>query len=179
MKEIWKPIPGLPTCYEISSLGRVRSYRYKRQKVRLINPILLNPSKRGKNKKYLAVQLTLEEGKRQIKWFSISRLVLLTFVGKPPKGMEAAHNDGNTFNNKLTNLRWTTPVKNAADKLNHGTHIHGSKTKTAKLIESEVTEIRERYFSGNVSQRDLAAEYQVSQRTIFNIVNNNSWRFID
>ena len=39
----------------------------------------------------------------------VHRLVLETFVGAAPAGMEGCHNDGNRFNKRLENLRWDTP----------------------------------------------------------------------
>lgn len=177
--EIWQTIPGLPTCYEVSNYGRIRSYRFKRQKERLTEPVLLKPVKRGMaGRQRNCIQLTLVEGKRQIRWFSIASLVLTAFKGQRPKGYEAAHNDGNSFNDNLKNLRWATSISNANDKIRHGTHIHGSKTKTAKLTEDEVIKIRKLYLKGKVSQRKLANQFGVSQRTIFNIVKNKSWNFV-
>lgn len=46
----------------------------------------------------------------------------------------------------------------------------------AKLTEEKVAEIRTRYKSEKISQRKLAAEYEVSQGTIWQIVNENYWK---
>jgi len=48
---------------------------------------------------------------------------------------------------------------------------HGS----AKLTAAQVASIRERYGAETVSQRDLAAEFSVSQRTINKVVRNIGW----
>jgi hypothetical protein len=52
---------------------------------------------------------------------AVHRLVLGAFVGKCPDGMEGCHSDGDRLNNALNNLRWATPLDNAADKRRHGT----------------------------------------------------------
>jgi hypothetical protein len=63
----------------------------------------------------------------------LHRLVLLAFVGPCPEGHEAAHDDGNRKNARLTNLAWKTKASNTADKYRHGTHLTGSRVGNAKL----------------------------------------------
>lgn len=45
----------------------------------------------------------------------IHRLVLETYVGPCPKGMECRHLDGNRTNNHLHNLCWGTHLENMED----------------------------------------------------------------
>lgn len=47
-------------------------------------------------------------------------IILETFVGPCPDGMETLHRDGNPLNNSLSNLAWGTPAENAADTFRHG-----------------------------------------------------------
>lgn len=54
----------------------------------------------------------------------IHRLVLMTFVGPCPEGMEACHLDGDVLNNGVENLRWDTHESNMGDKKEHGTMEH-------------------------------------------------------
>jgi len=51
----------------------------------------------------------------------VSRLVLETFIGECPKGMECRHLDGNSQNNNLNNLKWGTREEQIADQKKHGT----------------------------------------------------------
>jgi len=51
----------------------------------------------------------------------VHRLVLLTFVGPCPPGMQACHNNGNPFDNYPSNLRWDTISANQFDSIKHGT----------------------------------------------------------
>lgn len=51
---------------------------------------------------------------------SLGRLVLETFVGPCPEGMECCHNDDNSYNNVLSNLRWDTRRANLLDRFRNG-----------------------------------------------------------
>jgi HNH endonuclease len=64
------------------------------------------------------------KGNRPI--YSVHKLVLRAFVGEPPSNEYwVAHNDGNKDNNRIGNLRWSTPKENQADKHLHGTAYMG------------------------------------------------------
>src|SRR5688572_26642217 len=117
--EEFRAVPGHPG-YEVSNLGRVRSYWTRGVEKHIGNqPRLLRPFKNKLG--YLAV--TLAGGRKK----SIHRLVLETFVGPCPDGMEARHvNDNNPANNRLSNLCWGTRQENCDDKKRHGTHKVGS-----------------------------------------------------
>lgn len=111
--EQWKPIPGFPK-YDVSNYGRVRSYKKRGPGgwVNADNPQrILKPSKGP----YLGVTLLLNGEQKRC---SIHRLVLLTFVGPRPDGLEVCHNDGDILNNYIGNLRYDTHSANMqeADK---------------------------------------------------------------
>ena len=111
MKEEWKDIVGYEGLYRISNFGRVMSL-YKN---RIMRPY--------KNKSgYVSVALH-KNGLQKTHY--VHRLVLLTFIGKPSKGQQCCHNDGEGANNCLTNLRWGSPKQNNQDKYRHGTHRAG------------------------------------------------------
>jgi hypothetical protein len=50
---------------------------------------------------------------------TVHRLILTTFCGECPAGMECRHLDGNPANNHLINLAWGTKKENGADKVKH------------------------------------------------------------
>ena len=99
--EIWEDIEGFNGVYQVSNLGRVRS------KERFINTRtypaqIMRLYIRNNN----SVQVKLRNGKSQVSR-SVAKLVLLTFVGEPPKNAkQVKHLDGDTNNNKLDNLEW-------------------------------------------------------------------------
>jgi len=105
------------------------------------------------------------------------RLVLMMFIGGCPKGMVAAHNDGNPANNCVDNLRWDTQAGNVADKVLHGTAQRGERHGMAKLTIELVLQIRRRR-SGGESYASLASTFGVSQHTIEAIVTRRLWRHV-
>ena len=115
----------------------------------------------------------LVQGRRYFLY--VHRLVLTAFVGKCPPGMEACHNDGNKDNNRLSNLRWDTPVGNHADKLKHGTHHRGERCPTGRLTESQVAAIVRLIDEKKLSQTEIGAIYGVRQITISNINCGKRW----
>ncbi len=67
-------------------------------------------------------------------------------VGACPDGQEVCHNDGNTLNNRLDNLRYDTRRANNLDTVLHGTHGLASRAYCANSHEytPENTAIRQR-----------------------------------
>jgi hypothetical protein len=125
MAERWIPIPGHPD-YEVSDQGRVRSLDrivYRKNGNYLLTGRILKPSKSGQlGKDYLAVSL----GRGHYK--TVHRLVLESFVGPCPGGLEACHSNGDRHDNRLNNLRWDTRSANNLDKNAHGTNYQANKT---------------------------------------------------
>jgi hypothetical protein len=69
-------------------------------------------------------------------------LVLETFVGPCPTGMECRHLNGDRSDNRLANLCWGTKVENAADRERHGTQPRGSKIPWSRLTEADIPVLR-------------------------------------
>jgi hypothetical protein len=112
---------------------------------------------------------------RRQHWTAIHRLVLLCFVGPCPDLMECCHfPDRDPTNNALSNLRWDTKKANAADRVAHGTDPRGERHPSHKLTYIQVAEIRRRAASGE-KQRQLAAEFAVTQAAISLIVTGHNW----
>jgi hypothetical protein len=105
--------------YRVGSDGTVWSERNMRGRLTGVWK-QLKPSPRTCNGvTYYRVKLRADDGRRYD--FYVHTLVLEAFVGPRPPRMQACHDDGNTANNGVGNLRWDTPKKNAADKYRHGT----------------------------------------------------------
>lgn len=107
---------------------------------------------------------------------SVHRLVLETFVGPCPGGMECRHLDGDPSNNYLGNLEWSTHLKNIKDKSLHRTHPdrRGSKHPLSKLSEDDVRAIR----ADSRAVRVIAADYGVSNPTIHGIKARRTWKHV-
>lgn len=179
-KETWKPVVGFEGLYEVSDLGRVRSldreieWAYKSGKValRLHKGRILSPSSTKKYAGYLQVNLHARKERKNV---TVHSLVAAAFIGQRPPGIEIAHSDGNTHNNRVNNLRYTTSAENNKDKIKHGTHLFGETSPSAKLTRKEVEEIRS---AKGVPQQTLADKYGVTFSNISAIQLRKSWRHV-
>lgn len=102
----FKKIPGFSN-YGVSKDGIVFS---------LTTDKTLKPFLNRKN--YLQVSMQDDSGNR--KTMRVHRLVLLAFRGPAPKDCVGCHNDGNSQNNSLSNLRYDTMENNVEDMKKHG-----------------------------------------------------------
>jgi hypothetical protein len=71
------------------------------------------------------VTLSVDGDRKQCR---VAPLVLEAFVGPRPPGMDCCHDDGDSTNDALSNLRWDTKRANQADTLRHGRHWQSNKT---------------------------------------------------
>lgn len=164
--EEWKPVPlvGFEKYYEVSSHGDVRSVRTGQ----LLKPW---PSSRLG---YLTVGLWAEG--KQTKQY-IHRLVLLTFVGPCPDGMESCHGKKGKDVNRVDNLRWGTRLSNSHDIDLHGTRLLGDHHPSAILKETDVAEIKA-FCKKRGDRTTIARKYNVSVGTINDIMQNKTWGHI-
>ena len=112
----------------------------------------------------------------------IHRLLLETYVGPCPKGMECRHLNGIRTDNRLINLCWGTRQENIFDAIRHGTHrsVHqeGEKNKMAKLTDEKVRVILYLYRIAKFSFSDLAWQFDVHSRTIRDICKGITWKHL-
>lgn len=113
MKEIWKDVIGYEELYQVSNLGKVRSFPRKGTHTKKIN--LLKPSKNKKG--YLQVSLSKNKNRKTI---SIHRLVAQTFIDNPNNLPQVNHIDGNKLNNCVDNLEWCTNEYNMKESIKLG-----------------------------------------------------------
>jgi len=139
VSEEWRFVPGTGEWYEVSNLGRVRTYHLLGSKIgtRSAVPRVLDTYlSRGYPK--VAVQF---DGKQRM-GYGVHQLAALAFIGPRDSDKQVCHNDGNPSNNNLSNLRYDTYSGNQMDRLAHGTDNRGAKHGMAKLTEDAVREIR-------------------------------------
>jgi hypothetical protein len=108
----------------------------------------------------------------------VHRIILETFVGPCPPGMECRHVlNNNPSDNCLVNLAWGTKGENAEDKKRHGTYLAGSRVCTSKLAEADIPTIRALVASG-ITQADVARSYSVTISCINAIIKRRAWKHI-
>lgn len=167
----WVAVPGFDGVYEISSSGQVRSICTAiRRTSMLLNPVLRDDGYR---------QVTLYRKGRPHVWL-LHRLVLFSFIGKAPEGMECAHLDGDKKNNCVGNLAWVTPAENSSHKVAHGTAGLGERNPMAKVNDEIVREIRRDYRRGSRSANccALGKKYGITYQTVWSIVKGHLWPHI-
>jgi hypothetical protein len=121
--EIWRPPPGFPPCYEISTHGRGRSRRVRVRNGRLGSKTIelaewriLELAESANGYRYM----TLRDHAGRQRTVGVHVQVMTTFVGpRPTTTHEVRHLDGNEQNNHVSNLCWGTREENAADKRRH------------------------------------------------------------
>lgn len=105
-------------------------------------------------------------------------IIAEAFLGKRPEGLLIRHLNGNPADNHIENLAYGTDAENCADTIFHGRTNRGTRAPSSKLSDDDVRSIRERAASGE-KQKDLAAEYGVSEPTISEIVNRRTWGHLE
>lgn len=106
----------------------------------------------------------------------VHTMVCETFHGPRPEGMEVAHGNGDSADNRAENLSWKTPKDNAADRKAYGTYTRGETHDPAKLTEAQVLEIRA--LAGTLSQGEIGRRYGVSRGCINSIITRRNWKHI-
>lgn len=118
-------------------------------------------------------------GKGSLRRFrSVHRLVLETFVGPCPQGMECCHKNGIPNDNRLENLRWGTHSENMQDMIEHGNHNphRGSLQTHSVLTEELVVEIW--LSNGEKSAAKWAEDIGCSTSLIWKVRHNLCWRHV-
>ena len=160
-----KSIPGYPD-YSITKDGKVWSH-------------LRRIWRRLKLDRDGYFQVDLRRGRRRI-FSGVHRLVLQTFVGPCPKGMQCRHLNGIRTDNSLENLCWGTLKENMRDRELHGNtfHAQGEKHGASKLTEQDVRMIIYMYRTGLFLQREIAEIYKIGRELVSKIVLGKRWKHL-
>lgn len=159
---VLKPINGCPG-YLAGNDGNIWSTHGKGSDT----PYKLRPAmtKGG----YLTVGLWINN---RIMSFKVHRLILKTFKGDCPNGMEACHNNGIKVDNRSVNLRWDTKEHNQEDSIRLG------KISYIGLNTPKVRVIKHLLKSGKVTMVFISKAFDVSYSTILNIKYSRTWKHI-
>lgn len=113
-KEIWKDVCGWEGVYQISSHGRLKSFKQIKE-----GKILSNTNKTGS---YLSVVLRSGRNTESTK---MHRLVAENFIPNPENKPHVNHRDCNKQNNHINNLELVTPSENARHATKHTDIVNG------------------------------------------------------
>ena len=168
--EIWKDIVGYEGLYQISNFGRTKR-TYKNSKVKILKPWI---NRQG----YLIVDLCKNS---KSKHFPIHRLVATAFIQNPENKPEPNHEDGNKFNNHVSNLKWVTKSENIQHAMNSGLNHSGENSCKAKLTNEQARWIREVYIKGDseFGAGSLARKFNVTHSTILDIIRGVTFKNVE
>lgn len=162
-----KIIPGFPAYYATED-GRIWSQKTRR----FLKPCPLHDG-------YIRVALCKD---LKVHYKRVHRLVLETFIGPCPEGMECCHENDVRADNRLKNLRWDTRENNQRDSIKHGTHrcLHqnGRTNPNTKLKEKDVRMIVYMFRTGLFSQKEIAKVYNMGRSSISDIITKKHWKHI-
>jgi len=130
--ENWKDVISYESLYQVSDMGRVRSFGGTRPGL-LKGDIGYNGYQR----------VTLWQNGKPEK-FSVHKLVMIMFVGVAPDGYEINHKNGKRADNRLENLEYVTHSQNlkySYDVLGIP-RMRGTKNGHAVLTDEKVRQIR-------------------------------------
>lgn len=113
------------------------------------------------------------KGYARLRWDGEARRaghVILELAGRPRPSLEhhQLHSCDRPSCVAPWHIRWGTNLENRRESVERGRHAH-------RLTEEQVRQIRA---AVGVRQRDLADEFGVTQRVIWGIRNNKTWRHV-
>jgi len=144
MKEEWRDIVGYEGLYQVSNLGRVKSFRR-------VKPFILGIRLRcGYNR----VALYKDGGVKNI---TVHRLVAQAFINNKYNKPLINHKNGVKIDNRVKNLEWCTHKENTIHSFENG-------LQERKVSNQDAIYIREN--KGGLYQWQLAERFNVCQQMI-------------
>lgn len=156
--EIWKDIEGYEGKYQVSNLGRFFSKKSNK---------ILKPSNCGRGKNgYLFCGL-YNNGKSKPHYIHIETAKY--FIGERPHGLFVHHIDGNSLNNNVENLEYTTNSRNVAaayDSKDRLTGAHKSPSKSGRYY-ATIWHKKKKHYLGMYDTEQEAHEVYIKKRDEF------------
>lgn len=157
--EEWRDIPCCSGRYQVSSLGRVRSYanfgsRYKQNGKAILKKVFIN--KDG----YARVQIYYDNGK--IGTEPVHRLVAKAFLPNPNGLSDVNHKNGNKTDNTVENLEWISHIDNVLHSIVVLGHKHGHRNKVQCIETGEIF----------IGYKDAAESVGVTRNEIWKVLSN-------
>lgn len=160
MNEIWKDVPQYKGLYQVSNLGRVRSFYgwNGHQIVKRIKIMKLTIQYVNKNYKRYVVNLCN-------KTFKVHRLVAEAFIPKIEGKNFINHKDFNTLNNCVDNLEWCTQKENIQWNI-----INKRNKKYSYVDKQKVIDL----YKQGITAKKIAQELNVSKSSIVYVISKNN-----
>lgn len=157
MNEEWKDINGYEGLYQVSNLGRVKSFIGWNGHKRIEREKIINGWTQTTNKGYKRKVISLRRNKEK-EMFMIHQLVLNAFMCNAPEGKVCNHIDGDSLNNKIENLEWVTQQQNV---------IHAYETGLTKRFQISKEEMEDLYVNKLYSIRKISECLGVTPAVVY------------
>lgn len=179
--EVWKPVVGYESIYEVSNTGRVRGLRrvvqgcYGTTRIQVGCELKQRPDRAG----YLKVHLRggPHDGNRMV-----HRLVVQAFLDNPTALPFVNHKNFNVADNRVENLEWVTSYDNNMHTIRAGRYVASRGARNGSAVVIEATEISTGRKSVFNTMTDAAKETGIPLGTISGAISRNlnsggySWR---
>lgn len=110
---------------------------------------------------------------------SVHSLVLETFTGpRPSKTHHGAHLNGNSHDNRHSNLVWATPAENMAHSMALGANAKGERHGGSKLTYNDVRRIKAIRAAYFYSIKQAAKELNITTRQVRDILDGKFWKHV-
>lgn len=168
--EQWKDIKGYEGHYQISDQGRVKSFKWGKERI----------LKGGTTKPGYRVVVLVNDGRHFS--CSVHSLVASTFIRERYDGEVVMHLNHDKTDNRLENLQIGTYQENSEASTLAGHYKghqrpYGQNNGRSKLTEGKVREIRA--LQGTVTIEELADRYGVTFQSISCIHRRKTWKHVD
>ena len=124
--------------------------------------------------KYGYQRISLRKQGEKLKIKQVHRIVAETFIPNPLNKPQVNHKNGIKTDNRAENLEWVTAKENVI----HTYKVLGRKQKhnpAQKITKKQVNIIRNKYSTGNYTQKHFCDEYGLSSAHVSRIVRNLRW----
>jgi hypothetical protein len=164
--EIWKEVKGFENCYEVSSLGNIRSKeRFVKHYIGSLRKYKSKEKKQRLNKHGYYRCSIKENGLRYC--LTTHRIVANAFLENKENKPQVNHINGIKTDNRFENLEWCTNKENSE-------HAVKNRLIKTKLTDEEAIEI----YKSDLSLRKLGKIHKVDSSIIWRIKNKISYRHI-
>lgn len=168
-KERWRQIPDF-SWYDVSSLGRIRSWKPDRPSQRKARAKAMIMRTRMDRDGYPRITLQDDKGKKRV--VRIHILVARAFLG-PAKGRLVLHKKNKRSKAHLENLEYGSYEDNNDDKYISGTHQMGEQNSRAEVTKKQAKQIYR--LKEQVTQMEIADRYGISRQAVSDIHRGITW----
>lgn len=173
MDEVWKPVVGYESYYEVSNHGKIRSVeryvnirgggkRIVRSKVLSLSPCT----------RYINAMMWIDGKQTPIQ---VHRAVAIAFIENKDNKPQVNHIDGDKHNNNVSNLEWVTNSENAIHAFELGLRVPNTVGKVRSKLSMSYEEMRSKILSlvsQGMTQREVAEIIGVHRVTVNRYITN-------